>query len=470
MRWFRSRAHMAFMAAPCVFVFMRLVMRPLPMGGRPLMEVPLMAGFSAGRNHRLNGVGKWVACHATTRACKYGEHRVFATARAAEQATYVDGMTAEGVHAPDDVAAAVREGREVPSARWDSAVEGMEAGYAAAMESDASSNAPLRKVRRAIGAVAGRARRSTRGAFRRAAAASAALLACATLAGCGQQDSYQQPEPDQPTTSQSQSAQPDAGGNGKSGLAGDELNQYGDKAKELAGKAKAKAQELNEKYNTAENRRKARDKAQELLDGALARLDSYGSSSSASSSNGATTDTASQMGHHTQASINDDLAYITVSPGGSGSGYDRSSYTPNGWNYNGQDMRAETLAKAGASRDGFVGTDAYGNTIDAPTRKDVSRKVDIDHIVPLKLVEKSGGANLTPEQKQAIAHDPENLVAVDASANRSKGDKGPSEWMPAANQCEYAGSFVHVLRKYGLTITQADKDAIQRAVMQCPAN
>lgn len=420
-----------------------------------------MAGFSAGRSHRLNGVGRWVACHATTRACRYGEHRVFATARAAEQATYVDGMAGEGVRVPADVAEAVRGGREVPAGRWTSAVEGMEAGYASVMEGG-SSNAPLRKARRAIVAIAGRVRRSTRGAFRRAAASSAALIACATLAGCGQQDSYQQPEADQPATSQSEQAD----GNGKTGLAGDELNQYGDKAKELAGRARDKAQELNGKYNTEENRRKAGDKARELIGGALSQLDG----SSGDSSTGAVTGSASQLGHHTRASIDDDLEYITVSPGGSGSGYDRDSYTPNGWDYDGRDMRAETLAKAGASRDGFVGVDAYGNTVDAPTRRDVSRKVDIDHIVPLKLVERSGGDRMTSAQKQAIAHDPDNLVAVDASANRSKGDKGPSEWMPAANQCEYAGSFAHVLRKYGLTITQADRDAIRQAAMQCPAD
>lgn len=56
--------------------------------------------------------------------------------------------------------------------------------------------------------------------------------------------------------------------------------------------------------------------------------------------------------------------------------------------------------------------------------------LDVDHFVSLKEVDRSGGSKWDKEKKMQYANDltnPETLIAVDKSANRSKADKDPSD-------------------------------------------
>ena len=59
-----------------------------------------------------------------------------------------------------------------------------------------------------------------------------------------------------------------------------------------------------------------------------------------------------------------------------------------------------------------------------------ARKIDIDHVVPLKEAHISGASGWTKEKKRQFANDADNLLAVSKSANRSKGAKDPAKWMP----------------------------------------
>jgi hypothetical protein len=92
-------------------------------------------------------------------------------------------------------------------------------------------------------------------------------------------------------------------------------------------------------------------------------------------------------------------------------------------------------------------------------------KVDIDHIVPLSYAFQQGAGDWNAAKRQALANDMDNLLAADASANRTKGDKGPSEWMPSNSsfRCDYGKKFAAVAVKYDLPITQADFNTIQSA-------
>ena len=63
--------------------------------------------------------------------------------------------------------------------------------------------------------------------------------------------------------------------------------------------------------------------------------------------------------------------------------------------------------------------------------------LDIDHFVPLKEAWDSGAWAWSPTQRQRFANDlsdPRALIAVTAGANRSKGDKDPSNWLPSATK------------------------------------
>jgi len=83
------------------------------------------------------------------------------------------------------------------------------------------------------------------------------------------------------------------------------------------------------------------------------------------------------------------------------------------------------------------------------------RKLDIDHIVPLAWAWDHGADTWTYEQREAFANDPENLLVVTARANRSKGAKGPDEWLPSRDDFrdEYIRLFQYICQKYNLTTT-----------------
>ena len=68
-------------------------------------------------------------------------------------------------------------------------------------------------------------------------------------------------------------------------------------------------------------------------------------------------------------------------------------------------------------------------------------------------------------RKRAFANDPDNLLATSSSANRSKGSKGPDQWMPAIHRCSYAQRWDRLIEKYGLVATAGEVEAIDNA---CP--
>jgi hypothetical protein len=73
-------------------------------------------------------------------------------------------------------------------------------------------------------------------------------------------------------------------------------------------------------------------------------------------------------------------------------------------------------------------------------------------------------------KREALANDPFNLLAVDASANRQKGDGDAATWLPHNKgfRCDYVARQVGVKAKYGLWTTPAEHDAMQRVLDGCP--
>lgn len=97
------------------------------------------------------------------------------------------------------------------------------------------------------------------------------------------------------------------------------------------------------------------------------------------------------------------------------------------------------------------------------------RDVQIDHIVALAAAWDAGAHGWTGPQRLDFANDPANLVAVDAAANRSKGDREPARWMPPHRgfACQYAVQYVTVLAAYRLTVDAASARVLAQALAEC---
>lgn len=98
--------------------------------------------------------------------------------------------------------------------------------------------------------------------------------------------------------------------------------------------------------------------------------------------------------------------------------------------------------------------------------------LDVDHFVPLKEAHISGAQLWDKEKKKKYANDLENaevLIAVDKSANRSKADKDPSEWMPSYNayQCEYIKNWQRVKKIWGLEMDAKEKNFVMKKNKEC---
>jgi hypothetical protein len=97
-------------------------------------------------------------------------------------------------------------------------------------------------------------------------------------------------------------------------------------------------------------------------------------------------------------------------------------------------------------------------------------EVDIDHVVALSDAWQKGAQQWTAQQRVAFANDPLNLLAVDAAANRQKGDGDAATWLPSNKRfrCAYVARQVAVKRKYRAWVTRAERDAITRVLAVCP--
>jgi len=96
--------------------------------------------------------------------------------------------------------------------------------------------------------------------------------------------------------------------------------------------------------------------------------------------------------------------------------------------------------------------------------------VDIDHVVALSDAWQKGAQRWSPARRVAFANDPLNLLSVDATLNRRKGDGDAATWLPPnkAFRCEYVARQIAVKRKYGAWVTAAERDAMRRVLSRCP--
>jgi hypothetical protein len=96
-----------------------------------------------------------------------------------------------------------------------------------------------------------------------------------------------------------------------------------------------------------------------------------------------------------------------------------------------------------------------------------SADIDIDHVVPLRWAWEHGAALWTQEKREKFANDPRNLWPVELSLNRSKGARGPDDWLPPSGQCLYTARFVRIVRIFELNLNEAEQSAFQSILERC---
>jgi len=94
--------------------------------------------------------------------------------------------------------------------------------------------------------------------------------------------------------------------------------------------------------------------------------------------------------------------------------------------------------------------DPYSGKTVAFSKRD-GGEIQIDHVYPLAAAWDMGADVWPLEERMRFANDVDfNLLAVNGSANQSKGDDTPSDWLPpaAAYRCFYAGKYLSVAAQY----------------------
>lgn len=159
-------------------------------------------------------------------------------------------------------------------------------------------------------------------------------------------------------------------------------------------------------------------------------------------------------------------------------GYQRTAeFMPHGWadpDGNGCDARRDALARqkvpgteVTAGRHHCVLT---ATILDPYTGQTVSSKgADADHVVALGDAWQTGAQQLAQAEREALAQDPDNLVATTAAVNRAKGDKDAAEWLPPAKgyRCAYVARQIVVKTRYKLWVTAGERDAMRAVLEHC---
>ena len=97
--------------------------------------------------------------------------------------------------------------------------------------------------------------------------------------------------------------------------------------------------------------------------------------------------------------------------------------------------------------------------------------VDIDHVVALFEVWRSGGKRWGSDRRVAYANDladGRTLKAVTDNVNQSKGDSDPADWLPQYGRCRYVAQYAAVKLRWSLKVNASEKKAMRRVASHCP--
>lgn len=97
-----------------------------------------------------------------------------------------------------------------------------------------------------------------------------------------------------------------------------------------------------------------------------------------------------------------------------------------------------------------------------------SQGVQGDHIVSLAAAYEGGAWSWTDQQRLVFANTLENVLAVEGTANQSKQDSGPAQWLPQpAYLCSYVLQYTQIVVTWSLAVDPADRDVLVRTLADC---
>lgn len=169
------------------------------------------------------------------------------------------------------------------------------------------------------------------------------------------------------------------------------------------------------------------------------------------------------------------LAALPVKGRAPMTGYSRAQFGK-GWadpDGNGCDSRRDVLARQAVGepvRRGKAQCVFTADIVDSFSGAVIpSTNADVDHVVALGDAWAKGAQQIGAAQREALANDPLNLLAVASSVNRQKGDSDAATWLPLKPaRCGYVARQVAVKSRYGLWVALAERDAIARVLGDCP--
>ena len=170
-----------------------------------------------------------------------------------------------------------------------------------------------------------------------------------------------------------------------------------------------------------------------------------------------------------------------------GQTYERSDRSEHDWNhvegmassYNTRDYvlardMSDVLYKPngrvaeGILHDPYTGASLY---FEAGTGAGRDGGVQIEHTVAYSEAYNSGLGDMPFDVRDGYYNDPYVLLASDSVANQDKSDSDDAQWLPSNEgfRCEYVARQIGVKAKYGLSVDQAEKSAMENVLETCPA-
>lgn len=173
------------------------------------------------------------------------------------------------------------------------------------------------------------------------------------------------------------------------------------------------------------------------------------------------------------------LAELDVKGRAPQTGYDADLF---GWrndtDHNGCDTRNDVLRRdldnITLARDS-AGCKVIAGSLDDPYKGEAYKftrepnNIDIDHVVARSNAWQTGASKFDEVKLEAFGNDPLNLLAVDSSLNRQKGDADAATWLPPNKsfRCEYVARQIAVKQKYDLWVVEPEKKAMEKVLGDC---